>query len=282
MLRRVGGYLRVREDPVPEAAQQIEELGFAVLAHVFEAQEVVALRKDIERVFDELPRDGRAVGRSAEDDEMFRYEMLNRSGLAQRAIGHPRILEVIEPLLGDDCHVIANTAWRNPAGHPGSHGGQAWHIDAGPHVPRPERVPWPDEIPYPVFAIGAHIFLLDCRRDDGPTAVVPRSHRSGRYPPMKRLMDPHLEYQDRKPIALLARAGDVALFASDVWHRRLPTGPRDAGRCFLQAHYGRRDLAQRLRPTARVNHLSEQAIARAASERERALIGLHDPFFYDG
>ena len=32
---------------------------------------------------------------------------------------------------------------------------------------------------------------------------------------------------------------------------------------FIQCHYGRRDLAQRLRPTAEVNHLSEEAGARA-------------------
>ena len=47
---------------------------------------------------------------------MFRYAMLNRSAAAQRVVAHPRLLSVIEPLLGEDCHVIANTAWRNPAG----------------------------------------------------------------------------------------------------------------------------------------------------------------------
>jgi hypothetical protein len=65
----------------------------------------------------------------------------------------------------------------------------------------------------------------------------------------------------------------------------MPTGPGDAGRFFLQAHYGRRDLAQRLRPTAEVNHL-DPAVARAVidagGERERTLLGLHRPFFYDG
>ena len=58
--------------------------------------------------------------------------------------------------------MIANTAWRNPAGQPGSHGGQNWHIDAGPHIPLPEGVRWPAEIPHPVFAIGVHIYLMDC------------------------------------------------------------------------------------------------------------------------
>jgi hypothetical protein len=31
-----------------------------------------------------------------------------------------------------------------------------------------------------------------------------------------------------------------------------------------------------------VNHLSPEAIARVTTERERTLLGLHAPFFYDG
>ena len=42
-----------------------------------------------------------------------------------------------------------------------------------------------------------------------------------------------------------------------------------------------RDIAQRIRTTDVVNHLSPEAIGRATTPRERALVGLHDPFFYD-
>ena len=82
--------------------------------------------------------------------------------------------------------------------------------------------------------------------------------------------------------ALTAKAGDVALFASDVWHRRLPTRVGDTGRFFLQIHYARRDLAQRLKPTAEVNHIDDEANERIRSKRERLLLGLHPPGFYDG
>ena len=60
------------------------------------------------------------------------------------------------------------------------------------------------------------------------------------------------------------------------------TASADRGRLFLQVHYGRRDIAQRLRTTEQVNQLSDRAIARAKSEPARRLIGLHDRFFYDG
>jgi hypothetical protein len=62
----------------------------------------------------------------------------------------------------------------------------------------------------------------------------------------------------------------------------MPTLPGDRGRFFLQVHYGRRDIAQRLLTTAEANQLSPEAIARAGSARERKVIGLHRPMFYDG
>jgi hypothetical protein len=94
--------------------------------------------------------------------------------------------------------------------------------------------------------------------------------------------DDTLTYDGEPAIPLVLEAGDVALFVSDVWHRRLPSGEGDPGRYFLQCHYGRRDIAQRVRPTAEVNQASAEAIARAASPRDRTLIGLHPAFFYDG
>ena len=51
---------------------------------------------------------------------------------------------------------------------------------------------------------------------------------------------------------------------------------------FLQVHYGRRDIAQRIKTTDSVNHLEPKAIERIDSERERLLFGLHPMSFYDG
>ena len=211
----------------------------------------------------------------------FRYEMFNRSGLVQRAIGNPRILEVVEPLLGEDCHVIANTAWRQEAGD-NKHLGRYWHIDGGPHVPRDPSVPWDPRIPYPVFAIAAHLYLWDCPIEAGPTGVIPRSHMSGQAPPMARVADDELQWEGRSAVPVLAEAGDVALFVSDIWHRRLRPRSGDPGRMFIQCHYGRRDLAQRIRPSSVANQLSEEAVARARTSRERTLVGLHPLGFYDG
>ncbi|MEY2406766.1 MAG: hypothetical protein QOG39_1682 [Acidimicrobiaceae bacterium] len=281
MLTRRSGYLTIRSDPVPGPAEALQRDGYVILPGVFTPAEVKALVEDIDRVYDELPPDERLPDKAPGHWDPFRYEMLNRSELVQRAIASPAILEVIEPLLGEDCHVIANTAWRQPPDE-NSHGGRFWHIDSGPHVPRPRDVPWDERIPYPIFAIAAHLTLQDCPLEAGPTGVLARSHTSGQPPPFDRMNDETLEWEGQPAVPLIVGAGDVALFASDIWHRRLPSRPGDPGRYFLQCHYGRRDLAQRLRPTREANQLSVEAIARAETKRDRTLIGLHKPFFYDG
>jgi hypothetical protein len=274
VIRRVGKNLTLFEGEAPDATRDLERDGYTLLEAVFTPDEVALLAAEVEDVFGSVEVDPRPRPDRAE----FRYEMLNRSALAQRAVAHPAILAAIEPVLGNDCHVIANTAWRNPS----TFGGGPWHCDAGPHVPRPPDVAWDDRIPYPIFAIGAHLYLWDCPLSCGPTAVVPGSHRSGRLAPKDRLFEPDLDYDGRRPVLLEAMAGDVALFVSDVWHRGTPAGPDGRGRFFLQCHYGRRDIAQRLRTTDRANQVSPAAASRAATPRERALIGLHEPFFYDG
>jgi ectoine hydroxylase-related dioxygenase (phytanoyl-CoA dioxygenase family) len=281
VITRQTGYLTVRTAAVPDASRCLESQGYTIVEQVFSVAEVNALRADIDRVFAEWPPDERIAGRPPEHWAPFRYEMLNRSAVCQEAIARREILDVVEPLLGEDSHVIANTAWRQPA-EKSTHGGRFWHIDSGPHVPRPPGVPWDERIPYPVFAVSTHILLQDCPLEAGPTGVIPGSHTSGQAPPLDRLTDDFLEWDGVTVVPLVARAGDVLLFASDIWHRRLASSPGDPGRYFLQCHYGRRDLAQRLRPTSEANQLSAEALARARTRRARTLIGLHEPFFYDG
>jgi ectoine hydroxylase-related dioxygenase (phytanoyl-CoA dioxygenase family) len=270
MIRRAGGNLRVLHGDAPSAAQQLERDGYTVVKGVLTPDEVAALRDEIAALFD-TPSD-----HPADQAGDFRHGSLHHSPLAQKAVAARGILDAIEPLLGEDCHVIANTTWRNPPGHKGG----AWHIDAGPHVPRDAGVPWPDNIPYPVFAIGVHLFLQDCPLEAGPTAVLAGAHRSGRLPPRDRAFDMDLTYDNKKPVLLAAKAGDAAMFVSDVWHRGTPD-QADIGRFFLQIHYGRRDIAQRILSTAEVNHLSPEAIARAETPREKTVIGLHERYFYD-
>lgn len=277
-----GGYLSIRKEPVPDETNQLEDEGYAVRRSAFKTEEIAALASEIESVYDEYGADDRGSRPDSDLAQDFRYEMFNRSALSQSFVGRREILDVIEPLIGEDCHVIANTCWRNPPCDVSRHGGGGWHIDAGPHIPLADGQSWPTDLPHPVFAIGVHLYLEDCPIECGPTAVIPNSHRSGRPPPQDRRMDSELTWNDNSCVALTANAGDVAFFVSDVWHRRLPPSSTHKGRFFLQIHYGRRDIAQRVKPTSERNHIDETALGRIATERERYLFGLHNKGFYDG
>ena len=280
MLRKkVYNWLRTeRASPV---SSQLEQEGYAVLPGVLKHSEVSMLHAEASSVYAAYEPDDRN-GLPAEERDDFRYEMFNRNSAIQEVVAHTAILDTIEPLLGEDCHIIANTCWRNPPREANRQGGGNWHIDAGPHVPHDPEVRWDDRIPYPVFAIGTHIYLQDCPIECGPTGVIPGSHKCGEPPPLDRPHDLDLTCYGRGVEALTARAGDVAFFVSDLWHRRLPSRKGDTGRFFIQVHYARRDIAQRVRPTAEVNHTSRAALGRANTERQKRLIGIHPRGFYDG
>ena len=106
-----------------------------MLRGVLSPRQFGPIRNEIAGIHANRPRDGRA----GVHDEDFRYEMFNKSPRAQKLVGRREILDVIEPLPGEDCHIIANTCWRNRAGAEQRHGGGGWHIDAGPHIPRPRE-----------------------------------------------------------------------------------------------------------------------------------------------
>jgi ectoine hydroxylase-related dioxygenase (phytanoyl-CoA dioxygenase family) len=274
VIERVRGNLRLGDGEVPAASEQLEREGWVVLPGAIDPELLARLRPAMLRLFSRTV-DSRPVPKLG---DQYRHAACNRSKLARQAIASRSILDVVEPLLGDDCHVIANTLWRNPAE---GFVGQAWHTDAGPHVPRPEGVPWDDRIPYPVFVVAAHLLLDDLTEDDGATAVIPRSHRSGRPVPLDRRDDLDLECDGIGPHPITGSRGDVVLFCSDIWHRGLPARPGATGRFFLQCHYGRRDIAQRLTTTQAVNQLAPR-VASSGSGRDATLLGLHRPHFYDG
>jgi len=281
LIRRHLSYNRPFDGEAPFASRCIESNGHALLRQVFSPDEIARLRAEIEDVYERVPPDWRPGSPTLEHAQMYRYEMFNRSALCQEAIGRRAILDVLEPLLGDDYHAISCTTWRNPAGRESAPDGQQWHVDGGPYIARPEDQEWPEHIPYPIFVVTTHIYLQDIAIDDGPTAVIPGSHRSGRLPPHERMWDVELDYKGFKGQPHLASAGDVSFFVSESWHRRMPTTDACKGRFFLQTAFGRREVSQRLRLCKDLNAVSPEALARCKTERDRQLLGLHGAEFYD-
>ena len=282
MITKHAHYNRPFEGKAPRAAIELEEDGHALLSGAFSPKDVAELRREIEAVYRDYPPDHRPGSTTAAQAEMYRYEMFNRSSACQAAISRPQILDVVEPLLGEDCHVVSCTAWRNPAGNESAPRGLQWHVDGGPYIARRPDQTWPAHIPYPVFVVTSHLYLQDVTIADGPTAILPGSHKSGRLPPQKREWDTDLTYEGRGAAVHVARAGDVTLFVSETWHRRMPPSEMGRGRFFLQTVYGRREVAQRVRLTEELNAVGPAALARTTSDRERQLLGIHPAAFYDG
>jgi len=262
--------------------ESLQTLGHCLIPGALSALEVKRLRDSVNRVYQDFPADARDGRPSADNAKMFRYEMINRSEEVRQVTSDRRILDVIDPLLGKNCHLISSTAWRNPADISHAPRGQEWHIDAGPFVPRPADVPWPDAIPYPIFIIAVHVFLDDVSIEDGPTAVLEGSHRSGCKPPKRHKWDIGLQINGYQCAAMIAKAGDIGMFVSDVWHRRLPPQTGGTGRFFLQTNYGRRHIAQRIKPTSDVRQVHHDVVNKALTRRERLVLGEHPQGAYDG
>ena len=281
MLTRINGRNYPSASKAPRLAAELEREGHCILRGVFDATEVAALRDEVMDVYRRVPAEMRDSAITPEVGEMYRYQMFNHSALCQKAIARREILEVLEPLLGADCHVISCTSWNNPPGNALTPNGLQWHIDGGPHVPRPDDTEWPAHIAYPVFIVATHIYLQYVRIEDGPTSCIPKSHTSGRVPPDVKVWDLDLHHAGQQPSHHLVKAGDVDFRVSDVWHRRWPPAEDSNGRLFLQTNYGRRDIAQRVLPTSEVNHATKASLERARDDRERCLLGLHPQGYFD-
>ncbi|NNC74695.1 MAG: hypothetical protein HKN93_04205, partial [Acidimicrobiia bacterium] len=102
-LRR-GGNLRLREGSAPECSLELERNGFTMAPALFSSAEVDELRNELTDLFETTRPDVRLPDSTEEDYADFRYEALNRSAAAQGAVANPGILEIIEPVLGEDCH----------------------------------------------------------------------------------------------------------------------------------------------------------------------------------
>lgn len=86
----------------------------------------------------------------------------------------------------------------------------------GPTAQQALHVDWPGPVPPGRDQQAQAMFFLDdVTADNGPTRVVPGSHRSGSIPP-KNLSDPRARHRDE--VCITGPAGDVLVFSSHLWH----------------------------------------------------------------
>lgn len=181
----------------------------------------------------------------------------------------PGVIGLMEAALGDDCHIIGQTAWRS---HPGFIGGDL-HVDYLAMELPPFLLADPAFL-LPMQICTAHFYLSDITEDLCPTLVIPGSHRAGRKP-----RPDEMQWQGRHPEPVLCKAGDVLVFRSELWHAGSRNRSPDRTRYLLQVHYGRRMIAQKFSPYLAFRF--NPAVLAACTPRQRRLLGEHEPSEYD-
>lgn len=245
---------------IDSALEALHHDGFVLLPGVLKTAQIASLRQAIDAL---QPQHWDYTGLVDHYKCVF-----NRSPFWLPYLDLPGLIELAEAALGDDCHLIGQTAWRC---HPGFIGGDL-HVD---HLVMalPESLLDSGFRP-PMQILTAHLFLDRIDTELCPTRIIPGSHRSGRKP---RPGETHWRGRLAEPV--LCEAGDVLVFRSDVWHGGSRNLTRDRSRYLLQVHYGRRMVAQKFSPYLSWRFNPE--VLAAATPRQRRLLGDHREAEYD-
>lgn len=257
---RVDEYVRFRRD------------GFLVVRGLVNADEVAELRQHTEDLMQgRLPeqRGTRMADRDLAQDRgvtaqgleappehlspvekaqfFLRVHMLHRKlELHEHYMLHPRVLDVLEVIIGPDVLAMQTMLFLKPPGKPG----QGWHQDSY-YIPT-----------HPDTLCGAWIAIDDCDEQNGAMWFANGSSAEPVYPPcpevsygfgdklvsdikwVKGVSDPTDEHNSLSPIAdrydqllVSAKAGDVVFFGGHVLHRSKTNWTTDRFRRSFVGHY---------------------------------------------
>ncbi len=244
------------DDQLRQWVSEFERDGFIVLRGLMSPDEIVEMRDQVVQAFDQPDPAG-------SNSQIIRHQMFLKGRIFEDLIDRSPVIDVVEAILGDTCHLISENAIYTRPGQ----GIDSWHVDEVVHFPRPADVPLDPRIPVPCFVVQALYYLVDVDEELGPTQFVPGSQRSGRNP------DPELVYEGRGVTSVIVRAGDCCLQNGQTWHRGATNMSKDRCRVVQQVSYGRRFIAQRFYPFVNY-HLPEEILERAP-DRRRRLFGIH-------
>ena len=242
----------------------MDEDGFALIPGVLNPAEVQAMKAKID--------DLRPIGYDGHYENSGHYKcVFNRDPYWLPYINVPGVIDLAEATMGDQCHIIGQTAWRSGPGHNG------W----SPHTDRiffevPEDLLLSGRVKLPIYLCTAHFYLNDITEELCPTYVIPGSHKSGGPLAWGKIQDP--EWHGRKLEPVLCKAGDVLFFRSEIWHSG-SLNSSDETRYLLQIHYSHRFIAQQFSPY--LTWQFNQEVLAAASPRELRLLGNHSRGAYD-
>src|SRR5579864_62704 len=211
--------------------------GFVAVEGLLAVDEVETLRAEIVAVA--LGERGEIAGaepRAGRSDEALVGDILaihmphKISPLVRATMAHPRIVPILESLIGPDVKAMQTMVFVKRPGKPG----QAWHQDEH-YIPTRDR-----------SLCGAWIALDDATIENGCLWMHPGSQASGilyptrphgdeRFDTADEVFDHPYEREGGAPVEI--KAGAVAFFNGYVLHRSLPNRAPGGFRRALVTHY---------------------------------------------
>jgi ectoine hydroxylase-related dioxygenase (phytanoyl-CoA dioxygenase family) len=234
--------------------RQLDEQGYVVLDAGMDRDLLNGLRSRILELFEE---EGDRAGHEFKTEEHARRlaNLVDKGEVFRRAIVQPRVLEHVRHVLGADCKLSSLNA---RSADPHTDVGQPLHVDMGAV---------PDERGY--WVCNTVWMLDDFTRENGPTRMIPGSHKWGTRP-QDVLADPCAPH--RQEVLLTGKAGTIAVMNAHMWHAG--TANRTAApRLAMHGFYCRRDKPQQQYQ----KQLLRPDVQAALSPELRRILALDDP-----
>jgi len=234
--------------------RELDEKGYVLLEECMEADLLQDLRQRIHELYDE---EGDRAG-SEFKTEAHAHRLANlvdKGDVFGRAIMRPRVLECVRHVLGPDIKLSSLNA---RSADPHTDIGQPLHVDMGAV---------PDERGF--WVCNTVWMLDDFTPDNGPTRMIPGSHRWGTRP--QDVLDDPLAAHPQE-VFLTGRAGSIAIMNAHLWHGG--TANRTARpRLAMHAFYCRRDKPQQQYQ----KQLLRPAVQASLTPDLRQMLALDDP-----
>ena len=205
--------------------RQLDENGYVLLENFMGTDLLQELRTRIGELFVE---EGDRAGHEFKTEEHARRlaNLVDKGEVFRRAITLPAVLEHVRHVLGPDIKLSSLNA---RSADPNTDVGQPLHVD---------MAAIPDEKGY--WVCNTVWMLDDFTAENGPTRMVPGSHKWGKRP-QDVLEDPFKPYPGE--VLLTGKAGSIAVMNAHLWHAG--TANRTASpRLAMHGFYCRRDKPQ--------------------------------------
>ncbi|HET6383955.1 MAG TPA: phytanoyl-CoA dioxygenase family protein [Armatimonadota bacterium] len=246
---------KASDDQIAQWVDQFHQDGCLFIQDVLTPEMAAELRADLDDALTERMDNGSGV-------IDLHCRMFERSTANLRLFDMEPIVTLAESLITTPAHVVHNNSFRTPVGK----GITTWHQDDPPHYLVTHGDP-PTNVRLPVLLFTGNYYLTDVPDlSYGPFQSVPGSHLYGAAPP------PVMEGTkwEGKVKSCLGRAGTVALFNNQVWHRGAPNNS-DRVRYVTQVSYGRRMVNHFFYPF--MNYQMPERVYQNANPRLKRLLG---------